>query len=174
MMCRCYPGLDNARKQGGTIIWCHNTNGDEDVPNALAGRLDALNVFDGSRRGIYEDTYYRFLNIGLRLPISTGTDWFIYDFSRVYAKVPGKLTIPAWLEAVKAGRCQATNGPLLTLTVDGKEPGDVIVQDQPRTVKVVASAIGRGDFQLLELVHNGKVIDTKATTAKEGGFRREA
>jgi hypothetical protein len=37
--------------------------------NALTGRLDALNVFDGSRRGSFEDNYYRYLNIGLRLPI---------------------------------------------------------------------------------------------------------
>jgi len=60
------------------------------------------------------------------MPISTGTDWFMYDFSRVYAEVQGKLTIPAWLDAVKAGRCQATNGPLLTLKVEGKTPGGAI------------------------------------------------
>src|SRR5262249_37507708 len=135
-----FPGIDNARKQGGTIIWCHNTFGHEDVPNALAGRLDALNVFDGSRRGGYEDTYYRFLNIGRRLPISTGPDWFIYDFSRVYAKASGPLSISSWLQALRAGRCVATNGPLLTLTVDGKEPGDVIKLDKPRPVKVSATA----------------------------------
>src|SRR5262249_17824058 len=45
------PGIEDARKQGGTVIWCHNTNGFEDVPSALAGQLDALNVFDGSRTG---------------------------------------------------------------------------------------------------------------------------
>ena len=50
--------------------------------------VDALNVFDGARIGTYEDGYYRYLNIGIRLPISTGTDWFLYDLARVYAKVP--------------------------------------------------------------------------------------
>lgn len=70
-------GIEEARQQGGTVIWCHNTFGYEDVPNALAGRLDALNVFDGSRQGAFEDNYYRYLNIGLRVPISTGTDWFM-------------------------------------------------------------------------------------------------
>ena len=43
--------------------------------------------------GSYEENYYRYLNVGLRLPISTGTDWFLYDFARVYAGVPGKLTM---------------------------------------------------------------------------------
>src|SRR5262249_37119779 len=144
-----HPGIEDARGQGGTVLWCHNTSGFEGVPNTLAGRIDALNVFDGSRSGTYEDSYYRFLNSGLRLPISTGTDWFIYDFSRAYAKVPGRLTIPKWLDAVKAGRCQVTNGPLLTLTVDGKEIGDVLNLDRPRPVRVEVTATGRHNFQKL-------------------------
>ena len=83
------PGIDDARGQGGTVIWCHNSMGHEDVLNALTGRLHALNVFDGraAGTGTFEETYYRFLNVGLKMPISTGTDWFIYDF-RVY--VPGR------------------------------------------------------------------------------------
>jgi hypothetical protein len=163
------PGIDDAHKQGGTVLWCHNTFGFEDVPSALAGRLDALNVFDGSRMGKYEDTYYRYLNIGLRVPISTGTDWFMYDFARVYAEVRGKLTIGSWLAAVKAGRCQATNGPLLALTVDGKTIGDVIDVKVPRTVKIEASAVGRHGVQQLDLIRNGRVVKTQSTSAKEPG-----
>ena len=163
------PGIDNARKQGGTVIWCHNTNGFEDVLNALTGRLDALNVFDGSRTGKYEDNYYRYLNIGMRMPISTGTDWFMYDMSRVYAEVRGKLTIPAWLDAVKAGRCQATNGPLLTLKVDGKAMGDVIDLKSAKTVKIEASAVGRHPVQRLQLVHNGRIVKTQTADAKDPG-----
>jgi hypothetical protein len=164
------PGIEDARKQGGTIIWCHNTFGFEDIPNAVAGRIDALNVFDGSRSGSFEDGYYRYLNVGMRLPISTGTDWFLYDFARVYAKVTGKLTPQTWLEALKAGRCQATNGPLLSLTVDGKDIGDVINLDKGKTLRVEVTAIGRHDFQKLELVQNGKVIQTEVAKAKNGVY----
>src|SRR5207245_1425082 len=39
------PGIDDARQQRGTVLWCHNTTGYEDVPTALTGRLDALNLF---------------------------------------------------------------------------------------------------------------------------------
>jgi hypothetical protein len=162
------PGIEDARKQGGTVLWCHNASGFEGVSNTLAGRIDALNVFDGTRTGTYEESYYRYLNIGLRLPISTGTDWFVYDFSRVYAKVPGALTIPKWLDAVRAGRCQATNSPLLTLTVDGKEIGDVLSLDEPKTVRVEVSATGRHDFQKLELVQNGRVIQSESGKMKDG------
>jgi hypothetical protein len=164
------PGIEDARKQGGTIIWCHNTFGFEDIPNTVAGRIDALNVFDGARSGTFEDGYYRFLNIGMRLPISTGTDWFLYDFARVYAKVPGKLTIPGWLDALKAGRCQATNGPILSLTVDGKEIGDVLNLDKGKTLHVEISALGRHDFQKLELIQNGKVIQAALGKAKDGVY----
>lgn len=164
-------GIAEARRQGGTVIWCHNTNGHEDVVNALAGRLDALNVFDGSRTGDFGENYYKYLNIGLRMPISTGTDWFIYDFSRVYAQVTGKLTIKSWLEAVKAGRCVATNGPLLSLTVDGHPMGDTLKLDKPKAVRIEATGIGRHDFQRLQLVQNGKVIHEQAAEKKDGGYQ---
>jgi hypothetical protein len=164
------PGIAEARRQGGTIIWCHNTNGHEDVVNALAGRLDALNVFDGSRTGDFGENYYKYLNIGLPMPISTGTDWFMYDFSRVYARVTGKLTIPSWLDAVKAGRCVATNGPLLNLTVDGRPIGDTLKLDKPKTVRIEATGLGRHDFQRLQLVHNGKVLHEQAAAKKDDAY----
>jgi hypothetical protein len=164
------PGLDEARRQGGTVIWCHNASGHEDVPSALAGRLDALNVFDGSRSGSYEDTYYRFLNIGLRLPISTGTDWFLYDFARVYTRITGPLSVAGWLDALRAGRSIATNGPLVQLSVDGRPIGDTLSLDGPRTVRVEAKAIGRHDFQKLQLVHNGKVVHAEPAAAKDGRY----
>ena len=162
-------GIDNARQQGGAVIWCHNSLGFEDVPSAVSGRLDAVNVFDGSRNGKYEDTYYRYLNIGLRMPLSTGTDWFMYDFSRVYAEVRGKLTVVSWLEAVKEGRCQVTNGPLLTLRVDDKTIGEVIDLREPKTLKIQASAVGRHPSQKLQLVRNGHVVKTQTASAKDLG-----
>ncbi len=162
------PGIEDARKQGGTVLWCHNASGFESVSNTLAGRIDALNVFDGTRTGTYEDSYYRYLNIGMRFPISTGTDWFLYDFSRVYAKVPGQLTIPKWLDALKTGRCQVTNSPLITLTVDGKDIGDVLNLEQPKALRVEVTATGRHDFQILQLVQNGRVIQTEPGKMKDG------
>jgi hypothetical protein len=163
-------GIDNARKQGGFVLWCHNTSGQEDVPSVFTGRLDALNVFDGSRTGRFEDAYYLYLNTGLRLPISTGTDWFLYDFSRVYARVKGELTVKSWLAALKEGRDIATNGPLLRLTVDGAGPGEVLKLKDPKKVRIVAEGVGRHDFGRLELVHNGRVVQAARATGKAGGY----
>lgn len=164
------PGIRAARDQDGTVIWCHNTNGYEFLPHLLAGRVDALNVFDGSRGGKYEDRYYRALNIGLKLPISTGTDWFLYDFARVYVRLPeksGPLSVPSWLTSLKAGRNCVTNGPLLTLKVDGKPVGSILELDKPGPVTIEMEAAGRHDFQKLQLVQNGKVIES-VTARREG------
>jgi hypothetical protein len=163
------PGMEAARKQGGTVLWCHNNSGHESLPSVLAGRFDALNVFDGSRGGRYEDSYYRYLNIGLRLPISTGTDWFLYDFSRVYARTEGELTVKSWLQALRAGRCVATNGPLLRLTVDGKPPGDILKLDRAKTVRVVAEGVGRHAFGTMQLIQNGRVVQEVRAREKDGG-----
>lgn len=164
------PGLEDARKQGGTVIWCHNNSGHEGISSALAGRIDAHNVFDGSRGGRYEDSYYRYLNIGLRMPISTGTDWFLYDFSRVYARVKGELTVASWLKALRAGRNVATNGPMLRLTVNRSNIGDVLKLYEPTTVKIEADGIGRQMFGKLQLVMNGKVVQEVEAKKKGEGW----
>ncbi len=89
------------------MIWAHNLYGFEDIPNWITGRVHANNIFDGSHRGSFKDTYYRYLNIGLHVPFSTGTDWFIYDFSRVYVQTDRPLTPTAWLEILAAGKSRS-------------------------------------------------------------------
>jgi hypothetical protein len=110
------------------------------------------------------------LNIGMHLPISTGTDWFIYDFSRVYARVEGQLTVKSWLAGLKAGRNMVTNGPLVSLTVDERTPGDTLKLEKPSRLRVVATGIGRHDFQKLELVQNGRVIQSASARQTTNAF----
>ena len=43
------------------------------------GHVDALNIADGFP--VEYEGYYRLLNCGFRLPISSGTDWWEYDNS---------------------------------------------------------------------------------------------
>lgn len=163
-------GIDQAREQGATIVWCHNTFGHEDVPDWIAGVIDANNIFDGGSRGDYADSFYRFMNVGLRVPFSTGTDWFIYDFSRVYVDVKDSLTISSWLNALKEGKTFITNGPMLNLEVDGYGPGGVIRLDKPAQVKAIGRVVGRRDFQAIELIHNGRVVATAQSTPAGGHF----
>ncbi|MBI3118328.1 MAG: CehA/McbA family metallohydrolase [Candidatus Hydrogenedentes bacterium] len=110
------------------------------------------------------DLYYHLLNCGLRMAVSGGSasgvmpSWLGYE--RTYVKLDEPFTPDAWLRALRAGRSFATNGPVLFLTVDGKDPGAVIELPAARTTLTVkAEARSRdGKLILLELLHNGEVV----------------
>lgn len=163
-------GLEIAHQQDATTIWCHNNWGYEDIPNWLAGRLDAQNIFDGGDHGSFADSFYHYLNAGLKVPFSTGTDWFMDDFARVYADVRGELSPESWLAALRSGRSFITNGPLLELRVNDAGPGETLDLQQPETVMVTAGARGRLNFERLEIVQNGNVIASVPATDRDGHF----
>lgn len=166
-------GVREARSDGATIVWCHNSFGFEDIPNWVGGHLDAQNIFDGGNKGSYEESFYRYLNLGMRIPFSTGTDWFIDDFSRVYAPITGELTSEIWLDQLRAGRSFITNGPLLKFTVDGHAIGDTLNLSEPKELNVTAKAVCRNDFHRLEIVRNGEVVGSAPTSPIDGHFVAE-
>ncbi len=65
-------GIEKALESGGSVIWCHNHWGLEDIPNWLAGRLHANNIFDGGSRGSYQHSYYRYWETGIKVPVDIG------------------------------------------------------------------------------------------------------
>jgi hypothetical protein len=166
-------GISQARAVGGRVIWCHNNWGLEDIPNWLSGRLDANNIFDGGTHGSYQHSFYRYLNVGLRVPFSTGTDWFMYDFSRVYVRHDQRLSPEDWLAHLASGKSYITNGPLLEFSVAGKTLGQDVSLDQPGDVRIVGRGVGRVDFERLELVCNGRVIETAKSRDATGHFRAD-
>ncbi len=163
-------GIETARRDGATIVWCHNEWGLEALPNWFSGRVDAQNIFDGGIRSSYRDSFYRYLNAGLKVPFSTGTDWFMYDFSRVYVPVADKLTPANWLEQLATGHSYITNGPFLEFTVSGQPIGGTVDLKSPGDIRIRGRAIGRSDFKRVELIHNGGTIATAATEAAGGHF----
>ncbi|MEZ6045577.1 MAG: CehA/McbA family metallohydrolase [Planctomycetaceae bacterium] len=171
-------GIDKARRDGGTVVWCHNDYGLEDIPNLVTGRIDALNIHDGGRNSNYDVSYYRYLEAGLRVPFSTGTDWFQFDFSRVYvpmvvAPTNSNQFIDAWLMQLKQGHSMITNGPLLTLQVEDALPGDQISLDAPTELKVTGKAYCRNDFRKLELIVNGQAVKVERSKKVESHYEAE-
>ncbi|MFV1965737.1 MAG: CehA/McbA family metallohydrolase [Pirellulaceae bacterium] len=163
-------GIRKARADGATVIWCHNSFGYEDLPNWVGGLLHAQNIFDGGSQGSYEETFYRYLNLGMRVPFSTGTDWFIFDFARVYVPVDGNLTAARWLKELRDGKSFITNGPLLELETERAWVGDTLTMSGPNRVTIVGRGLGRLNFGGLELVYNGKVVHRVAAEAERGYF----
>ncbi len=82
----------------------------------------------------------------------------IWDFSRVYVPTCGPISSKDFLRALSAGRSYITNGTFLEFQIDNAKIGDTLSITEPSNVKVVARAVGRGDFAKFELVHNGQVI----------------
>jgi hypothetical protein len=159
-----------AKKIGGTTVWCHNGSGME-VPVAVAlGVVDAYNLGDGLEAD-YE-RYYQFLNCGFHLPASCGTDWWIYDHNRVFVRVEGNFTYDSWIAGLRAGRTFVSNGPLVELTVEGKGPGATVAASE--RVRVRARALSRLPFERLEIVQDGRVVaEQGAVNRREAVLERE-
>jgi hypothetical protein len=58
---------------------------------------------------------------------------------RVYVKTDGPLTMRSWLDGLRGGRSFLTNGPMPTLEVDGKGPGETCELAAAGKVRVIAT-----------------------------------
>lgn len=166
-------GIRQARDDRATVVWCHNGLGFEDHANHLMGHTDALNIFDGGNRGSYEQSHYRYYDLSIQLPMSTGTDWFVYDFSRVHVPIDGELTSKKWLTALRAGKSTITNGPMLDFEVNGQEIGATLDIASTSQATIVCKAVSRSNFGKLQLIHNGRVVEEITAEAKDDLFRVE-
>lgn len=153
----CYA-CDDAHRQGGLVIWCHNGRGLE-VPVATAlGKVDAFNLFDPYWMDPEYDVWYALLNCGFRLPASTGSDWFVSSGNRVYAYTGGAFDYGEWMQALARGRTFITNGPAVSLQVQGALPGDTLAVSPGGRVSALVEWESHYDVQRVELVWNGRVL----------------
>jgi hypothetical protein len=146
---------EEARQLGGTTVWCHNGSGIESPVAAVLGLMDAYNLGDGLAADYQR--YYQLLSAGLRIPASTGTDWWIYDHNRVFVQTQGSFSYESWIAGLRAGRTFVSNGPLLELSVDGASPGATLSRDAGR-MRVSARGLSRIRFDRLEIVQDGEVV----------------
>ncbi|MBN1400000.1 MAG: CehA/McbA family metallohydrolase [Anaerolineae bacterium] len=157
-----YPPLchacDQAHRQGGIVIWCHNGKGMEAPVAAALGKLDAFNLFDPYWTDPEYRIWYEMLNCGFRLPASTGSDWFICSGNRVYADTAGPFSYERWIEALQGGHSFITNGPALFLTVDGQGPGATLETQPGAPVSVWVAWESHYAVRRVEVIWNGRAI----------------
>ena len=164
---------DRTHAQGGTVVAAHfpNPNGEPAVLVAT-GRADAVEMLAQSDDATRE--YYRYLNSGYRLPLVGGTDKMSsavpVGLYRTYARLDEEFSYEAWCRAVRSGRTFLSGGPLVTLSVDGREPGDTVGLSGPGTVSVHATVRSIFPLRCLEVVRNGEVV---ATAEANGGRHAE-
>ena len=109
------------------MIWCHNGQGMEAPVAAALGKVDAFNLFDPYWNDTEYDIYYRILNCGIRLPASTGSDWYICSANRVYTHSDSEFEYTNWLNSLKSGKTFITNGPYISLVLNDHVPGDELM-----------------------------------------------
>ncbi len=175
---------DQCHRKKGLVVWPDEPRLTPEHPQGealaalLLGKVDAFEVCrlgDPAEPPLAD--WYRLLACGLRLPLAgaSGKDRNSVALGqmRTYARLEPnqEFDYGSWIEAVRAGRTCVTDGPLLSLTVDGHDPGSVIsVPEDGKTVLVRAEARSATPFDRLEVLRNGEVIAECATE----GDRRSA
>ena len=160
---------DRCHAEGGLVVAAHFPLPLAEVAaDIVAGRIDAVEMQTFApgldNPSILE--WYRFLNCGYRVPVLGGTDKMSAEMPvgaiRTYARLDPNVapTFAAWAAAVRAGRTFATSGPVIELSVDGHEPGDVVSLpasgghlEAHARARAAQPIIGT-----LELVVNGRVV----------------
>jgi hypothetical protein len=164
---------DRTHAQGGTVVAAHfpDPNGEPAVLVAT-GRADAVEILNQTDDRLLE--YYRYLNSGYRLPLVGGTDKMSsavpVGLYRTYARLDEEFSYEAWCRAVRSGRTFLSGGPLVTLSVDGCEPGDTVGLSGPGTVSIQAAVRSIFPLRSLEVVCNGNVV---ARAEANGGRQAE-
>jgi TolB protein len=179
-----YATAKRVQEMGGVVSYAHPSNRlgvllgphqAREFPIDLAlGVINALDVLSNADEEATSHLYYRVLNCGLKCTASAGTDTqmdvpdnnSISGGGRVYVKIEPPLTYAKWIESYRAGRTFVSNGPMLFLNVDGKEPGEEVRFTGRQRLTVSAEARSLPPMQALELIVNGEVAATATPTAE--------
>lgn len=162
---------DQCHRKKGLVVWpdlprltAEHPQG-EALAALLLGKIDAFEI---CRLGDPQSTaladWYRLLTCGQRLPLmgASGKDSnrVALGSVRTYARLEPnqEFGYGVWIEAVRAGRTFVTDGPLLSLTVNGHGPGSVLTLPTGQTVRIQTEARSVTPFSRLECVYNGAVI----------------
>jgi len=145
------------------------------------GKADYMEIVGFSDHRTTAEVWYRLMNCGFRLPAGAGTDAMTnfaslrgpVGMNRVFVRAGAKLDYRAFLEGLRAGRTFATNGPVLSFTLEGREIGDEIaLPEGGRALKAAVSLRSIAPVEKLEIVSNGAVVAT--IPIEPGGTRADA
>jgi hypothetical protein len=141
-----------------------------DAALGLVDAIELISCFDDHGALML---YHHLLSCGLRLAATAGTDAFLSfargpapasnppGWGRVYAHLgDGPLSVEAFAAAVRAGRTVVTNGPWLSLDVDGSGPGAVLDRSPGDRVDVRARVVGSGVDRLVLYGPDGELAAT--------------
>lgn len=139
--------------------------------NVIQGKIDFFEILQFRRLGL--EDYYDFLNMGIKLTASAGSDmpWgTTIGESRVYAYTGQPFSGDAWFAAFRQGKTFVTNGPMISLQVNGAGPGEDLNVSPNDRVRIQARAWAPqiiGSPKKLEILAHGKVIRTAGASSPD-------
>jgi hypothetical protein len=161
---------DQCHRKKGMVVWTHpyelsaDFNYGEPLADLVLGRIDAYEVSYSDAPRHMED-YYDLCRAGLIVPLvgasAKGDNCAVLGAMRTYASIDNSddLGYENWLRAIRAGRSFATNGPLLSLKINGSVPTATLdIAEAVENVHVHIEAISLVPFQSVELLWNGHVV----------------
>ena len=168
--------------QGGAVSYAHpgmapnfESASIKELPVDLAlGQPTAMDVLSNNDEVATTEMWYRLLNCGFRVAISAGTDAFtnvvdhyIGGGNRVYVQAGPRFDYEAWLEGFRRGRSFASNGPITTLVVNDRSPGDEILLDREEEVVVRGTVSSQVPLERIDVIVNGTPVHTISPGGKE-------
>jgi hypothetical protein len=166
---------DQCHRKAGLVTWpdlprlspAHPQG--EALAAVVLGKVDAFEVgpFTGAEPEALAD-WYRLLDCGFRVPLAGASakesNAVALGSMRTYAcLLPGEsFQFAGWIEAIRAGRTFVTNGPLLTLSVDGQAPGAVLAVQPDQPLPMRAEVHSLVPIEELEVLVNGEVVAVKS------------
>jgi hypothetical protein len=190
-----YVMAEEAVRQGGLVTYGHPMFAGESFPfgkdlarpnaaarelpiDAVLGVVHAIDLMSyNSDEDLSAELWYRLLNCGFKLSACIGTDALLdrstepLGGDRVYVKTAGPLTMRRWLDGLKNGRSFVTNGPIPSLEVNGKGPGETCELTGAGNVRVAVTVESYAPFDKIEVIVNGKVAADDRAGSESAGLR---
>ncbi len=174
--------FDAYRSQGGLSGYAHVAGELFNVGRGLAvdvplGAVDFVEILqDGI---LATELWYEFLNLGLRLIPTAGSDFpylGVPGAERNYVYLGDTYSVDAWYEQLRASRTFVTNGPMLALEVNGQPIGSTIDLSSGDEVVVSASVAANTESERLdrlELVVHGEVVAVADDVSQDNSLALE-
>ena len=159
--------FDAVHKQGGLSGFAHGGGNGLwlDLPFGRIDFIEMQMLYASSKQ------WFDALNLGYKLTPAAGSDYPHMDDlvggSRMYVQTGKDESPQAWFDGVRAGKVFVTNGPMLSLSINGKGIGSEMDLAAGDTLAIEASALLNPDINKLaklELIHQGKVIAEATAT----------
>ncbi len=171
--------LNNARELGGIGGVAHGGAfgaRHTAVLDTVLGNMDFFEIFNPGR--YKTDLWYRMLNAGYLLSPAGGTDlpnspqraWWqpFLGSVRCYVQVGVSRNFESWKKSFREGRVFVTTGPVIRLSVDGREPGGTLRLAKGREVEIEAELLSLHRPKRLMILFNGKIIESSQRISRSG------